>query len=556
MQLAVRNLLRIKAADLEIEPGQVALVAGLNDQGKSSLIQCAGAVVTGNPFMRTITNKNKAGALVREGTKSGRVAYGNGAVKVQLKYPECEREEKGDLMDDANPVVVGTVQLMSLKPDERMRMMTDVLAAWAKHVDLIQFLKGHGITKSSDKLWARIEEEGWDVVHDHVKESGKKLKGVWEHIAQTRWGSSKGEDWIPDDFDYDVAVNYPKVVETRQQILEAAIANQAVSRERIEALQATVKAGQDVIELLEKAPGQMTALEEELAGYVREADAFPLDPSCQRKLKCPHCNKDVVLDKRKLETAQLEVPPPAIDGDALEQQRMDWGKWDGQAHNCRDRITELQNNILRWEQALDAGEKAKAELAKVEEQEGAAEDLEQARADLAEAETELREFQRMQEAAAQHKKIVQNQILVEALGPAGARMIPITKALELLNSKLTVIVAHMAPFPEVKIEDDMSMTVGGRPYALESESNQLRANVALQCALAKDYVPTPLLVLDRLDVLVGGARTGVLKALKSTGVPALVTMSAKSQEAVPPIEKAKLGRRYWMEDGELKPFVT
>lgn len=555
MKLAVRNLLRIKKADLDIAPGQIALVCGDNDQGKSSLVETAGAVVTGLPFMRTITSKTKAIQLVRDGTKSGRVVFGNGSSMVQLNYPDCEKETKGEVMDDGHPLVVGTVNLMDMKPDARLSVMIDMLGAHATQADLIQYLKGNGITNATDKLWAKIEQDGWDVVHDLVKEKGRKRKAVWEHLTGTAWGKNKAVDWIPDGFDYDVAVNYEKAVETRQKILEAAIANQAVSQDRIDALNATVVTGLEAEERLEQIPAEMTKLEEELAGRVRICDAYPLDPANVRKLRCPHCAKDVVLDKRKLGTAELELPTAELDEESLKKQRMDWSRDDGDRSNCEDRIKMLNNERLRCEQTVQAAAKATDELDKADTNSEATTDLQQARADLAAAETELAALKRMKEAEKINKEITANLILIDAVGPKGARQIPITKALADLNGKLAQMVAHMVPFPPVKIEDDMTMTVGGRLYAMESESNQFRADIALRCVLAKHYVHCPLLLVDRLDVLVGGSRTGVLRALGSTGAPSLVTMSAKSQDVVPAIEKAKMGSRYWMEDGELKPFA-
>jgi hypothetical protein len=139
---------------------------------------------------------------------------------------------------------------------------------------------------------------------------------------------------------------------------------------------------------------------------------------------------------------------------------------------------------------------------------------------------------------------------LKALHPEdGVRAVVAARALAAWNETMSTI-ASEAGLPPVALTESMELTLNGRRFALLSESEKWRANFVMTLAIAKAEGAKMLLV-DRLDVLVSDLRAGILKAIRASGIPALVAMSVpdKSPERLPHLSKAGLGSVHWIEKG-------
>jgi hypothetical protein len=95
--------------------------------------------------------------------------------------------------------------------------------------------------------------------------------------------------------------------------------------------------------------------------------------------------------------------------------------------------------------------------------------------------------------------------------------------------------------------------MGGRPFALLSESERWRCDALMTLALARAERP-PFVVLDRLDVLTADTRGGVFRAaLALNGIPVVIACSTKdnSRAALPGLRQAGVGAVWWMDAGTL-----
>ena len=88
-------------------------------------------------------------------------------------------------------------------------------------------------------------------------------------------------------------------------------------------------------------------------------------------------------------------------------------------------------------------------------------------------------------------------------------------------------------------------TYGGTQYELLSESEKFRVRVVLQIGMALSD-KSQALVIDAADILDKGGRNGLFKAVKSTGLPAFISMTIDSKELVPSLSKSGVGASYWI----------
>jgi hypothetical protein len=103
------------------------------------------------------------------------------------------------------------------------------------------------------------------------------------------------------------------------------------------------------------------------------------------------------------------------------------------------------------------------------------------------------------EAAAHAADVAAWDAIGDALAPGGIPSEILAEALDPINERLAQS-ALDAEWPRVGVEADISITCGGRPYALLSESEQWRADAMLAEAISH-LSGLKLLVLDRFDVL-------------------------------------------------------
>lgn len=108
-----------------------------------------------------------------------------------------------------------------------------------------------------------------------------------------------------------------------------------------------------------------------------------------------------------------------------------------------------------------------------------------------------------------HKQIVAWSTVADAMAPDGIPATIISERLKPVNDRLRDT-ASLTGWPQVSILADMTIMVEGRPYGLQSESSQWRAQAAITEAISA-ISELGLFVLDRIDVLDLPNRTALLK---------------------------------------------
>jgi hypothetical protein len=137
--------------------------------------------------------------------------------------------------------------------------------------------------------------------------------------------------------------------------------------------------------------------------------------------------------------------------------------------------------------------------------------------------------------------------VLDVLDPeGGVRVEKLTKVMTDFNGRLGRL-SGSCGFPKVEIGSDMVGRAGGRPYPLLSESEKLRFDIIVRVALAQGGIPG-LVCVDRFDSIQPQDRGAILKMLHAAKIPCLIGMMAQSRESVPKVEKAGIGRAYWLDN--------
>lgn len=153
-----------------------------------------------------------------------------------------------------------------------------------------------------------------------------------------------------------------------------------------------------------------------------------------------------------------------------------------------------------------------------------------------------------QEAQATHKEIEKWVGAAEALAPTGIPAELIAEKIEPLNNRLRET-AVMTGWPQTSVTPDMQILVDNRPYALQSESSQWRAQAAIAEAISS-ISEVGILVLDRIDVLDLKNRAALIKwMLKVGGEHKNIFLFGTLKE--PPKVPAAI-KVHWLENGKVK----
>jgi hypothetical protein len=139
----VRNFRGCAKAEIVCDP--IALVAGRNAAGKSSLAMAVGAALVGTTLPLNIVNKKDAPALVMTGASEGLAeitAEGGGIARIT--WPACEMTTQGD-PPRASFYAAGLASVATMPPKERAQELADYLHADPAREDLTAALNNAGL---------------------------------------------------------------------------------------------------------------------------------------------------------------------------------------------------------------------------------------------------------------------------------------------------------------------------------------------------------------------------------------------------------------------------
>lgn len=547
MKLTVNNFRGIEAAEIEISP--IALVTGKNGAGKTSIAQAAAAVMTGNAAPVIGFKKKDAGQLVRDGQKSGKASIDGG----KITFPRGTSSGEGPR---GSAVAAGVDHPLDMRPAESAKYLSDLLEATPSRDDLVSGLPDIDAPVIA-KIWQMIESRGWDAAHAQAKETGTKRKGQWEMITGVNYGEKRAENWVPAEFESGVP-DREKLTEkmtTAKQAVSKLMASRAVSEELLRQNQAQADKQADAEERLadmESEHADLIKLRDEAHKRLAEAqnkyDGLPQPGAKESSVPCPECGSHlVVISPSELKAANMEGPSD----EENEKRRNAINSGSLRLQECRKELSSIEADISRTSHEIhntnrtiqDA--KDAAEWLETANTEGATdEQIEAAQHDVDDISYKLSLIESIEKAESMAASIIQSKLIASALASDGVRQTVLVSRLSEANSGMAKI-CKAANYPAIEITPELEFTYNGRAFNLLSESEAYRVRVVSQLYLSKQD-GSHLVVIDRADLLDKSGRNGLFKAVKNTGIPALICMTLDDPLPLP----AAVGRSYWVEGGQ------
>lgn len=559
MLLQVRNFRGIARADIELKPtGKspgIALVCGLNSAGKTSTAEAARIVLTRHLYPRGIT-VGTSNLLVKSGQEAGSIVLSTPDGSVSVSYP------KPKVVTDRRPpqsstFAAGVESYARLDPASRSKLLTEKLGALPTEDDFRNACKDARIPEERiADIWKNITVLDWDGARQKEKEAGAKLKGKWEQVTGVNYGKDRADpksknQWYPDGWDLNLAEQTQEVVDlgvTRtRELLEKAIKSDAVTEAQVATWQEqfnALAARQDEIQRLQLEYAEAEKLVEVARTKSRDF-AKTIPNEVQLVWPCHACGELNALIDNKL------VPPDASKGptsdeiaekmDELAKLKLEEKQAEDYRNVTRDEKTKADMLV---NQSLHAGVKLE-QYASAPKAAADTETVDGIKRALVMGERRQTAKRKKTEADAIQGEIVQQVALCEMLDATGLRQAKLAEKLTAFNGVLEQL-CRIAGWQPVSIRPNLEVYLGEHVYDLLAENEQLKADIVLQLAFA-GLDESKAIVIDTADRMDAGGRNGLFKLLLHCGLPAIVCMLCKKEDA-PNLAQKGLGITYWVEN--------
>jgi hypothetical protein len=527
-KLAVHGFIGIKSIEADLTT-PVHLFCGSNFAGKSSIRDAVALALTGN--LGRVSLKKDAGQLVHDGAKAAAcevtedlMLRGNNedgmrterVYGVTITAAGKIHESREAEVDQTLQYVLDAQRFATLDTKERRAFLFGPMRVRLTPASIVERLERRGCAKARVAEIAPLLRSGFDAAHEAAKNNATQSKALWRNVTGETYGEVKAATWVAAGPDAAQAMAESLVAASTQQIatMDELIAkqNQAIGglksrRDEVAAKRAKLPALRLEAEKLDRLRKKLLVDRESVESMAAKVASASGAPRPVQTWACPCCASLLVLQDGKL----VEHIPPAggIPPDAGQLPA-----YEASLRMCKSAVANTERDIAAAESAQrqiteieamadigadDANAIADAEAEIVRLTAKKAEVL--ARVDVAKRHTQAVELAKKKtaEAADMHTAVAEWAAIAKELSPDGIPAEILAATLTPVNTRLKQSALDTG-WPEVAIDGDMVVRVGGRVYGLLSESEKWRADAVIAEAISH-ISGRKLLVLDRMDVL-------------------------------------------------------
>ena len=534
-----------RSAEIEYQAGKITLLVGRNGQGKTSTLRGAGHLLSQTKPDKALINWDSGEATLAHIGADHSYSIVASAKDVKVYNAEDVRP--------INKISAGLVRFTALKPAERAAMLIPVLGARPTEDELFAqvapVVKWDQKSEQFQKLWKDISLLGWDAATKQYDENRLVLQRQWCQLTNNRaFQSEKGAEWKPEGWQdgldvaalktqrEDLIAQYGQVIkvivvdENRRKELKEKIAGLSTFEDQAKEKQAAVDSAATALNMAKS-----------------QLQSNPAPGAVEPEVACPHCANHVVIrggQLHKPRTDKLTKDQAAklakANTDAL-----------AAVTAAQAKCAQAENALLAAKQALAGAKAAQTQLdqmpAPTEASDGPGPD--EIIAEQRRVESLISMVEKRAAAQTTHAQALQTGALQDVLKPEGLRQTKLAEKMDAFNLSLRRL-SEAAKWPCTFVDASMGVEFGRAPYEYASESEQWRADLIIQIALAQ-YLGDAVVVADRSDVLYKDIRANFVSMLaKSAKVAVIVAMTATPGD-VPDLEKAGLGWVYQIENGAL-----
>lgn len=547
MEVKIINYRGIEAAEFYVAP--IALICGQNRAGKTSISQAVAAALSRNAVPVIGVPKSNIGMLLREGQKRGTCSVtGDNGSKIQVSWPGGTVNDSGELPPYASAMACGMISLATMDAKAAASLMIKILRADPTDEQITAALLAAGVNEeTAGYVISHINANDIDETLKRAKEKSPVLKGQWEQITGSPYGSAKAENYKHDGY-----IEGAERDALRQDIddlsakLESCIASQAVSADEIERLKAAADKKQEAIDQGAAIADDIAGLDGQVARMETELSALPLPETTETLATCPHCAGSVVVASRSvLQKPQATLTP---EQNAARQIKI-------------DALTEVirATKVVKQQKERDRIEASRTLNLAIAAENGLSEcntdgtdpdESDKVAEQLVQAKKAEHAYQVTKDAAQKNYQITQNILIADVLAPTGIRKVALEEKRAELNQRIIRLceAGGMDPF---ELNDEFQVRFfSGRIWPLIAVSEQFLCRALLQVVMA-EIDGSGAVIIDAADVLDRKYRNGLFGMLAHSGMKAIVTMTMNAKSDVPDIEKAGIGRAYWLAESVL-----
>lgn len=554
-KIEISNVIGIGRADIDMTKS-VLVVSADNAQGKSSIADAVSMAFIGKPCR--VNAKKDFGQLLHNGAEKGRVSikFSEEDEGAEFRLPKGEHHASEFPGAELVPFVLDPGLFARLSEDERRTMLFKLTAIKASAKLVGEKLEARGVSQELIDEILPLMRGGFPAASKECYARATQAKGQWRGITGGNWGAVVAEGWTAPQ----PAGEIPPAKHL-EELLAKVGKHQADLEDGIkyigqqeEALKATgAKAGRiatltETHELLKRRNTKLKADQDELEAWEEKFPALKkaLDDlkDAGVPVKCPCCDEELSIVGGELKKfSGLKADTKAMSDAALAVTK---------AKGAIDLLKRTVSNDL---EVIAESKAAGVEVERLKEESGTAVDAEkleksrEAVAQLRHIISDLRaDFNAKQEARAQASKVdeltakataAHEQVKAwnaagDALAPDGIPGELLADALAPVNQSIAVL-SGMCAWNKAVVEDDMSITYGGRLYGLCSESEKWRADALIALAIAQ-ISGLRMVLLDRFDVLDSKSRQrllGMLLKLDQLGAMDTMIMVGTMKQAMP-----------------------
>ena len=533
-RLAINSILGIRELDLRPSKPVVTITAA-NGQGKTSIVNALALALAYQ--LPRIDKQKDSGAILHNGAKAGTIDVFTNTYKepflanvtdgkVSWKNPAGE-EGPRFIEYVLNPPLFASQTVA-----ERRSTLYHLLGLDLTPDGIKARLIAKGCDAGKVEDMAPMLRAGFESAQKHAANESREAKGAFKATTGGEtWGAQKGSTYrapTPNfsgeqaaelhGIDKSIVDTEAELADANKRLGEATYAKQMIDDHLLRAtnLRTVVDALGEHTKLTEKAQADLTEYETKLQQAREKAGMAPT--AKPKMLPCPECGAALCMEADGTLAEYPTLPEdPAYDPDAAA------------SIPGLEKAVALQRTVLARHSANKVNaESAQTNLGMLEANPPAKGDdpaiiretVETLKADIAtmrKRQAELLDAQRkLDEADAKtkaarghHADVLAWDAIAKALSPDGIPSEILNEALGPVNDRLALSCGD-TQWPLVVLAEDMSITYGGRPYGLCSESEQWRANAVIAEAISF-LSGLKMAVFDRADLLDAEGWTQLVK---------------------------------------------
>ena len=516
---AIKTANFVGARDVDVTLTRpVMLFCGPNGAGKSSLAEAVRMALTGEPSRVSLKKNYKQ--LVSDSADVGYAVVEHDGGQSAITLPNGAHDHTGERPPAILPYVLDAQRFSRLPADERRQFLFDLMGLRTDGPAVIERLLAKGCSATKvEEISPHHLRVGFDAAHKEAQDRAREAKAAWRAITGETYGSVKAATWKANKPAHDgnrvrlareeLAMVFDQIEHGAAElaVMQSAATRQAQQSEKVSGLReraaryASIEAKLRHDEADLKEWQAKVEHEARKGGKQMPAEPTYTCPACSAKLRHDHANG-----------ALVEFTPPPIVYPTSEPGKL------AEYQRARDLLARCVENDKRDLAAADLAARTLAEIEDARSDPAPSpEEIDAKKVKLAEARKEqtrlagiVKTLEADERAAAiadektdlargHHLDVAQWEEIAAALAPNGIPGEILGEALGPINQRLASS-ALMTEWTQPLVDGDMSITAGGRSYALLSESEKWRVDAMIAEAISH-LSGVKLLVLDRVDVL-------------------------------------------------------